>query len=281
MINKKHRTLKYTSFLLSILILLLAFSQHVDVKANPDSLTELSKKWTTFEIPPEPTVTPPETNAEGTYPIESEPHQEGQTSKAVYLTFDDGPDPKWTPQILNLLKIYNAKATFYMLGRNVATYPELIVELAQAGQSLANHSYNHPSFNDLSHDAISREVGNTNWVTRNALVNHPELESQVVPCVRPPYGDANGGVYNALWGLGYSVSMWDLDTQDWRQPPPASILQQVLGSVETHRVILMHDGGEQRKATVDSLALILHELTIQGYSFEPYCTQNGQVSISP
>ncbi len=278
---RKQRSQRFLAILLSLSLLLVGLSQHAHAEANTDSLLELSQRWTHFEKPSEANTSNPETLPESTYPVETQSPEVNETHKPVYLTFDDGPDPNWTPKVLSLLKRYNAKATFYMLGRNVSSYPELVVELAQAGQSLANHSYNHPSFNSLSYEAIGREVGDTTWVTRNALSNHPELSNQVVTCVRPPYGEANGGVYNALWGLGYNVSMWDLDTMDWQQPAPATILQQVLSQIETHRVILMHDGGQNRQSTIESLALILHELTIQGYRFEPYCTQNGQANFTP
>ena len=278
---RKQRAQRFIAFFLSLSLLLVGLSQHASAQATNDSLLELSLRWTHFEKPPEPTASNPETSPENTYPIETQSPDSNEPIKPVYLTFDDGPDPNWTPKVLSLLNRYNAKATFYMLGRNVASYPELVVDLAKAGQSLANHSFNHPSFNSLSYEAIGREVGDTTWVTRNALTNHPELANQVVSCVRPPYGEANGGVYNALWGLGYNVSMWDLDTMDWQQPAPATILQQVLAQIETHRVILMHDGGENRQSTIESLALILHELTMQGYRFEPYCTQNGQANFTP
>lgn len=278
---KKQQMRPFLTLTLSIFLLLGAFSQRVSAQGNTDSIVELSQRWTHFEKQPEPTEVLPETNEQVLYPTENETPSIPETLKPVYLTFDDGPDPNWTPQILALLKRYNAKATFYMLGRNAASYPELVIELAQNGQSLANHSYNHPSFNGMSYEGISQEVGNTTWVTKSALVNHPELLNQVVACVRPPYGEADGAVYNALWGLGYSVSMWDLDTMDWQQPEPATILQQVLAQIETHRIILMHDGGQDRQATINALPLILHELITQGYSFEPYCTQNGQAIVNP
>lgn len=278
---KKQQMRSFLTLTLSIFLLLGAFSQRVSAQANTDSIVELSQRWIHFEKQPEPTEVLPETNEQVLYPTENETPSIPETLKPVYLTFDDGPDPNWTPQILALLKRYNAKATFYMLGRNAASYPELVIELAQNGQSLANHSYNHPSFNGMSYEGISQEVGNTTWVTKSALVNHPELLNQVVACVRPPYGEADGAVYNALWGLGYSVSMWDLDTMDWQQPEPATILQQVLAQIEIHRIILMHDGGQDRQATINALPLILHELITQGYSFEPYCTQNGQAIVNP
>lgn len=278
---KKQRTNIIISIFLAAILVLASVSKDASAEANPDTLTELSLRWTHFEKPPETATNTPETINQDTNPVETETPATNETLKPVYLTFDDGPDPNWTPKILALLKRYNAKATFYMLGRNAASYPELVVELAKNGQSLANHSYNHPKLTGLGYDGISREVGDTTWVAKNALSDHPELANQVVPCVRPPYGEADNAVYNALWGLGYSVSMWDLDTMDWQQPAPSTILQQVLAMVETHRVILMHDGGLYRQSTVGALALILHELTMQGYRFEPYCTQNGQVNVTP
>jgi len=194
----------------------------------------------------------------------------------VYLTFDDGPDPKWTPQILTTLARHNAKATFFVIGSSARTYPDVILQQAQAGQMLANHSYRHIKLPPLSYSDFTREVKDTENAVRDALNAFPDLEEQVVLCLRPPYGDVSANVWTYAYRLLYDVSMWSLDTNDWMGIPAENIRDRVLENVKIGSVILMHDGGKERSETVRALGLVLHELTLQGWEFRPLCTSEGQ-----
>jgi len=271
---------KHLTQLLGILLalgLLAAGSGHLPARAEslgelpyqaPDpgttvaigDLDALVSKWTAPETAaPQPTVLP------GPKP-----------DFAVYLTFDDGPDPKWTPKVLDLLTRYHAAAVFYMLGKNVATFPELVLQMAENGQFLGNHSYNHADLAKLDYGNFYAEVKDTTEAIEQALSGHPELLGQVTPCLRPPYGSVGGEVYNYAYRMGYAVSMWQLDTSDWASPDPAEILDNVVQNVAPNKVILMHDGGEYRTNTIEALGLVLHELTLEGYQFLPLCTAQGQ-----
>ncbi|MFH1445871.1 MAG: polysaccharide deacetylase family protein [Chloroflexota bacterium] len=198
--------------------------------------------------------------------------------KIVYLTFDDGPDPDWTPLVLDILLRHNARATFYVVGRSVKTYPEVILQLAQAGQMIANHSYNHVSLSKLSWQEFYYELKNTENAVREILAPYVDLEQQIGLCIRPPYGDVNGNVWTYAYRLQYDVSMWSLDTLDWKGLKAEEIVETVMDKVKPGAIILMHDGGTDRTETVKALSLILHELTIQGYHFPALCTATGQVS---
>jgi len=204
------------------------------------------------------------------------PENPSNNPNYVYLTFDDGPDPKWTPQIISLLARHNAIATFFVIGRSAVTYPGLILQEAQAGQMIANHGYNHMDLTTLDYGNFFLEVKDTENVVRDALSAYPELSQNVVPCLRPPYGALNDNVWTFAYRLPYDVSLWTLDTNDWTGLDAESILDNVLSNAKPGSVVLMHDGGKDRSETVEALGLILHEMTLSGWEFRPMCTAEGQ-----
>jgi peptidoglycan/xylan/chitin deacetylase (PgdA/CDA1 family) len=166
-----------------------------------------------------------------------------------------------------------------MIGRNAFTFPDTVLQIASDGNTLANHSYNHFDLTTLGFQGFSLEVGDTEQSIRNALKDHPELAAQVTKCLRPPYGKSNETVYAYAMTMGYSISMWNLDTRDWAGLAPEAILTNFTDKLQPNRVILFHDGGEDRQNTIESLDLVLHELIMQGYEILPYCTESGQAVI--
>lgn len=258
-------------WLLVTLAMILALSFSGSVQADPgpktgqtETLTAFIDSWTdsgvqnTSDAAPLPTADP---------------------EKKAYLTFDDGPDPVWSSQVLAVLRKYQAHATFYMIGRNAATFQETIVQIASDGNTLANHSYNHFDLTTLGFEGFSLEVGDTEQSIRYALRDHPELLSQVTKCLRPPYGKSNETVYAWAMRMGYNISMWNLDTRDWAGTDPEDILADFSSKLQPDRVILFHDGGQDRENTVEALDLVLHELIMQNYEVLPYCTAAGQAII--
>ena len=260
---------KYWLLLSLALILSLPFSS--SVQADPGSetgqtqtLSAFVENWTESEVQDQTDTTPlPSADPE----------------KKAYLTFDDGPDPVWSPQVLEILRKYQAHATFYMIGRNAFTFQDTILAIASDGNTLANHSYNHYDLTTLNFQGFSLEVGDTEQSIRNALKDHPELASQVTKCLRPPYGKSNETVYAYATRMGYSISMWNLDTRDWAGLAPEAILANVSEKLQPGRVILFHDGGEDRQYTVDPLDLVLHELIMQSCELLPFCTKAWQTVI--
>lgn len=201
--------------------------------------------------------------------------------KNVYLTFDDGPDPKWTPQILNILDRYNARATFYMIGRNANTFPELVRSIAERQHTVAVHGYNHIDLSTVDYNTFYLEVHDTEAAILEALKAEPSLEAQFGHCLRPPYGKTSETLTQNATKMKYAISMWNIDTKDWQQIDPEEMLAEVLKRLEPEKVILMHDGGEERAQTVKALPLILHELVMRGYTVLPYCTSEGQAILVP
>jgi peptidoglycan/xylan/chitin deacetylase (PgdA/CDA1 family) len=194
----------------------------------------------------------------------------------VYLTFDDGPDPKWTPQVLALLEQYHATATFYEIGRNARSYPEISLQVAEDGNTIGLHGYNHLDLTKLGYSDFYLEVVDARAAIADALASDPQVESALTPCLRPPYGAVNQDVYAYAAQMNYALSFWQIDTRDWSGVSPEEILATVSANITPYKVVLMHDGGEKRENTLLGLALVLHELTLRGYTFGQYCTAYGQ-----
>jgi len=194
----------------------------------------------------------------------------------VYLTFDDGPDPKWTARILDVLERYQAGATFYMIGYNVVSHPELVREVASRGQTISVHGFNHVDLSTSGYTFFHNEIQDTEAAIMEAFQANQDLVQQFGRCMRPPYGKKSDLQYANAEAMGYEVSMWNIDTKDWSGLSPEEIFTHFKSAVEPQKVILMHDGGLDRSNTVKALELILHELLMQGYTVLPYCTQEGQ-----
>jgi peptidoglycan-N-acetylglucosamine deacetylase len=184
------------------------------------------------------------------------------THKQVALTFDDGPHPRYTAEILSLLNAYQAHATFFVLGRQAARYPHLIKELVRSGQEVGNHSFSHLRFPAANREAWLMEVERT------------ELELRLLGCpdcglFRPPYSDYNQGLLQCLANLRRRLVLWSVDSADWREPDPLTIAANVLSRVRPGAIVIMHDSDEtgqaDRRPTVEALSLILPILKARGY----------------
>jgi peptidoglycan/xylan/chitin deacetylase (PgdA/CDA1 family) len=180
----------------------------------------------------------------------------------LYLTFDDGPaDPRWTPQVLDVLAAYDARATFFVLGQQAARFPELIEAEVAAGHTVANHTFDHRTLDGIGREAFLEEIRRTEQA----------LGEVGTRCLRPPYGatDAYTRAYAAE--LGYQVVLWHIDTEDWRRPGADAIADSVLDAARPGAIVLFHDGGGDRSQTTAALRTILPTLAEQGYTFEVVC----------
>lgn len=175
------------------------------------------------------------------------------TGRVLYLTFDDGPDPRWTPQVLALLARYHARATFFEVGSQVAEHPEAAAAVRAAGQAVGNHTGHHQRLTDLDPAAI-----------RAAVLAGPRDAT----CLRPPFGSVDARVRAVATSLGLSVVLWDVETDDWAKPGVASIEAHLLHDVRPGRTVIMHDGGGDRSQTVAALSRALPVLAARGYRFE-------------
>ena len=190
--------------------------------------------------------------------------------KSIVLTFDDGPHPRYTDEILAILKKYNARAFFFDVGKCLGSVtPQNEVKLSatanvskrvlEAGHLLANHSYSHPDLTKLSPAERGKEIGNTNLLLEKVSGAKNTL-------FRPPYGAKNLTVSKEVEALGLKSVLWTLDSLDWADPISDSIAQRVLTQVTAAKkgILLMHD---IHKQSVAALPRILEELSKQGYTF--------------
>jgi peptidoglycan/xylan/chitin deacetylase (PgdA/CDA1 family) len=179
----------------------------------------------------------------------------------VHLTFDDGPSPIYTPQVLDVLRRFDARATFFQVGREAAAHPELMHAVLADGHVLANHTWLHEDLTRLSRAQFDSTVSRT----RNVL------GPRAANCLRPPYGAVNSRVESWAHALGYRIAGWTIDTSDYQRRGVATIVRNALSGVTDGSVILLHDGGGDRTQTVAALPEILTALRDRGFRFEPMC----------
>ena len=182
----------------------------------------------------------------------------------VYLTFDDGPTPAWTPRVLELLARYRARATFFVLGRSAAAHPGLVRQEFAAGHGVGNHTWSHRRLTGLRGAQLAAEVSATSTVIQ-------QITGVPVRCLRPPFATVDAASAEQVRALGLRLVLWDIDTNDWLLPGTGAIAGRVLGRVRSGDVILMHDGGGNRSQTVAALEQVLATLSARGYHFHAMC----------
>jgi peptidoglycan/xylan/chitin deacetylase (PgdA/CDA1 family) len=183
--------------------------------------------------------------------------------KLVAITFDDGPHPVFTPQILDLLAKYDAKATFFVAGNKVIRFPELLKREVKEGHEIANHTYHH-IYGKISSAKLTSELEETDKIIQNFTGFKPSL-------YRPVGGFYNDAIINTAIKNGKEIVLWswNQDTRDWADPPVNQICSIVTKGVKPGNIILFHDwhGSELTKAcqTVPALKIILDYLYKNGY----------------
>ncbi len=212
---------------------------------------------------PSPPVTAPPTGRPATGLVSRIP---GSTTAAalVALTFDDGPDPTFTPRILDLLAAKHATATFFVVGRQAQRFPDLVGAEVGEGSTVEGHTWSHRRLPGLDEASFSAEVDRSDDLLAR-LIGHP------VTCVRPPYGRVDARVVDRLGERGLSAAMWDIDPRDWSRPGSGTIAARVLGRLHPGAVIVLHDGGGDRSQTVAALSMILDGISARGYVPAPLC----------
>ncbi|MFY9592768.1 MAG: polysaccharide deacetylase family protein [Caldicoprobacterales bacterium] len=183
--------------------------------------------------------------------------------KKIALTFDDGPDGKTTPRILDTLKEYNVTATFFVLGKNVKLYPKIVNRMINEGHQVANHSWSHLRPTELSLEEFLLEIDSAEEILQN-YINRLEFFYY-----RPPYGLLTPEQIEEINYKGYKIISWSIDSLDWNVPEPEKIQDKVISSVHPGAIILMHSAGgkDQREGTIKALPGIIENLTKQGYEF--------------
>jgi polysaccharide deacetylase family sporulation protein PdaB len=181
-----------------------------------------------------------------------------RTAKRIALTFDDGPNAQFTPQVLDILKEQKAKATFFVLGSSVQSHPDLAKRIVDEGHVIANHSWNHPHLPQIAKKEVAKELDRTRDVVKKVTGKEMNL-------MRPPYGEVNDEVLSTLGKRNLSVIKWDVDTEDWKGKSPEEIVQTAISHAQNGSIILMHDAGGDRTSTVQALRTLISQLKSQGY----------------
>ncbi|WP_020393046.1 polysaccharide deacetylase family protein [Kribbella catacumbae] len=233
--------------------LMVISGEYPDSRTNPGTPIAIKSQppATPSILLPSPTATSSKGEA---HPIPSSNNPlaaAAHNAKVVFLTFDDGPDPYWTPKILQVLAKYGAKATFFQRGDMALTYPGVRDQVLAAGHTIGNHSVSHRQLTVLPAEKRRREIS-----------DGPKSR-----CFRPPFGATNRKVRSEIRAAGMTQILWDVDPQDWKRPGAAAIADNILHFTHRGSVVLLHDGGGDRGQTVAALDRVLRTLKSQGYKF--------------
>jgi len=184
----------------------------------------------------------------------------GNRPRIVALTFDDGPHPEHTVALLDLLAAEGVQATFFVVGTEVARHPSIARRIVEDGHQIANHSYNHPDYRDLSYQEIRTDIERSQDIIEDATGVRPDW-------IRPPYGLTDASVYSVIGDKDLMIAHWTVDPTDWRIPGPRVIRNRVVANSYPGAVILLHDGGGNRTQTVRATRGIIRELRAADYEF--------------
>ncbi|TGE33456.1 polysaccharide deacetylase family protein [Desulfosporosinus sp. Sb-LF] len=193
-------------------------------------------------------ITPSLVRAPGTY------YMAHTQEKVVALTFDDGPDPIDTPDVLDILKEREVKATFFVLGQAAQSNPNLLKRLVKEGHEIGNHSFDH----DYQQRRLVEQINQTDKEVFAATGTHTHY-------YRPPGGFLSKYQLETIKNNGRVVALWSVDSKDWRNPGVKQIVDNVMKNVFPGSIILLHDGGYHRIQTVKALGPIIDALKDRGY----------------
>jgi peptidoglycan/xylan/chitin deacetylase (PgdA/CDA1 family) len=181
-------------------------------------------------------------------------------NKAIALTIDDGPSPLYTPQVLDILDKYGVKATFSMVGKNVTYYPSVARDVAQAGHTIINHTWDHANLPSLSATKQVSEISRATDAIHTATGVQPRM-------FRAPYGSWSKETLAYCASHNLVPLDWSVDPEDWAQPGVSKIVSTVMKTTHTGSIILEHDGGGDRSETVAALKIFVPRLLDAGYTF--------------
>src|SRR5438094_8616713 len=193
------------------------------------------------------------------------PEEPGITFNSVHvdgpyiaMTFDDGPSATLTPKLLDLLAAHHIKATFFVIGENVAEHPEIVARAAQEGHEIANHSWSHPNFGKMSDENVRRQLWRIDDAIKNATGKRPTL-------LRPPYGSITAREKRWIHDeFGYQIILWDVDPNDWKRPGPAVVRNRILQETRPGSIVLSHD---IHPGTIEAMPSTLDALEAKGFKF--------------
>jgi peptidoglycan/xylan/chitin deacetylase (PgdA/CDA1 family) len=177
----------------------------------------------------------------------------------VALSYDDGPSPANTPELLEILASNGAQATFFVVGSRVVRHPDIVGSITAAGHEIGNHSFSHTNPLDLDDHGLRLELERG----ADAIAEAGGQTS----LFRPPFGKRPRAAARLCAALGFITVLWSIDSGDTRSVSAGRIAREVIHHVQPGDVVLMHDGGPRRQQTLDATRQILEELTARGYRF--------------
>lgn len=186
-------------------------------------------------------------------------HEIPTKQKAVAFTFDDGPNPTYTPQILDIFKEVSSKATFYMIGEQMVQHPELVKEVIEQSHEIGNHTYSHPFLTKLSLDDCKKEIIESDAIIKKFTGHRPAT-------FRPPYFDFNEDTFSIINDLSYKmIGALNADALDWEMPGVNHILTKTRNHIGNGSIFLFHDGFGDRSQTVEAVRILVKELVDEGF----------------
>ncbi|WP_434797002.1 polysaccharide deacetylase family protein [Terrisporobacter vanillatitrophus] len=184
--------------------------------------------------------------------------------KLIALTFDDGPDEDFTPQILDILKKYNVKATFYVIGEKVQYNKKIIKREYEEGHEIGNHTYTHINVSKNGYNKIKKEIGDTQSAVKSVTGVYPKT-------FRPPYRAISKDMCEIIKEKDMNIVLWSyVDARDWQSPGVSSIVKSIETGIQNGCIILLHDYNKVRNSksqTIDALDIIIPDLLEKGYKF--------------
>ncbi|OIQ29403.1 MAG: polysaccharide deacetylase family protein [Bacteroidetes bacterium MedPE-SWsnd-G2] len=185
-----------------------------------------------------------------------------ETDKVLYLTFDDGPTPEVTQEVLKLLKAYNAKATFFCIGDNVKKYPEIFKAIIDEGHQYGNHTFNHYNGWKTTYNDYIANVG----LCETEISKHTSKSSKLF---RPPYGRIKNQQAKQLLAQGFKIVMWDVLSFDWKQNLSAiKCFNKVKQNASSGSIIVFHDSKKASQRMLYALPKTLEYFSGLGYKFK-------------
>ena len=176
----------------------------------------------------------------------------------IAMTFDDGPSATLTPKLLDLLAAHHIKATFFVIGENVAEHPEIVERAAREGHEIANHSWSHPNFGKMSDEGVRSQLWRTDDSIKNAIGARPTL-------LRPPYGSITARQKRWIHDeFGYQIILWDVDPYDWKRPGPSVVCTRILKETRPGSIVLSHD---IHPGTIEAMPSTFDQLQARGFKF--------------
>jgi len=181
----------------------------------------------------------------------------------ISLTFDDGPDDVWTPQVLNALKQHNIKATFFIVGERAAAHPQVLQRIVREGHVVGNHSWDHPNFTKITADERVSQINRTAQTIEQIAKVKTKL-------FRPPYGALDPDIVREIASMDYDIIFWDVDSLDWSGLNGPQVVANVLAHAERGSIILQHCAGghgENLSGTVAAIPYLATVLEKEGFQF--------------